>query len=118
MGQAFREQGQKLLLFLSCLFPEQRADRVFNLQERRLEPIIKQAQGLGATRLKKLQNWRSRDGMAATSTTTVLFVFGQVLEKLEGLPTEPASFFFRFGILMILIFRLIHMSFKTITSAK
>jgi len=48
--------------FLSCLFPERKPDRVFNLQEKRLETIIKQAQCLGATRLKDLQNWRTVDG--------------------------------------------------------
>ncbi|KAF2174725.1 hypothetical protein K469DRAFT_685747 [Zopfia rhizophila CBS 207.26] len=55
-------EGPGAVAFLSCLFPERRADRVFNLQEKRLESIIKQAQGLGATRLKQLQNWRTRDG--------------------------------------------------------
>jgi hypothetical protein len=51
-----------VLAFLSCLFPERRADRVFNLREKRLESIIKQAQGLGSTRLRQLQNWRASDG--------------------------------------------------------
>jgi DNA ligase-4 len=55
-------EGPEAVAFLSCLFPERRADRVFNLQEKRLESIIVQAQGLGATRLKQLQNWRTRDG--------------------------------------------------------
>ena len=55
-------EGPEAVAFLSCLFPERRADRVFNLQEKRLESIIKQAQGLGVTRLKQLQNWRTRDG--------------------------------------------------------
>ncbi|KAF2190305.1 hypothetical protein K469DRAFT_723135 [Zopfia rhizophila CBS 207.26] len=73
-------EGPGAVAFLSCLFPERRADRVFNLQEKRLESIIKQAQGLGATRLKQLQNWRTRDGadfascverlMSATDTGT------------------------------------------------
>jgi DNA ligase-4 len=44
-------QGPAAVAFLSCLFPERRADRVFGLKEKRLEDIIKQALGLGATRL-------------------------------------------------------------------
>jgi DNA ligase-4 len=55
-------EGPGAVAFLSCLFPERRPDRVFNLQEKRLESIIVQAQGLGATRLKQLQRWRTRDG--------------------------------------------------------
>jgi DNA ligase 4 len=55
-------EGPGAVAFLSCLFPERRADRVFNLKEKRLESIIVQAQGLGATRLKQLQGWRTRDG--------------------------------------------------------
>src|SRR5580693_3599697 len=47
--------------FLLCLFPERRPDRVFNLQEKRLETIIQQAQCLGATRLQDLQKWRAID---------------------------------------------------------
>jgi DNA ligase-4 len=34
-------QGPEAVAFLSCPFPERRTDRVFELQERRLEPIIK-----------------------------------------------------------------------------
>jgi DNA ligase 4 len=55
-------KGPEAVAFLSCLFPERRPDRVFNLQEKRLEMIIQQAQCLGATRLKDLQNWRTIDG--------------------------------------------------------
>jgi DNA ligase 4 len=47
---------------LLCLFPEHRPDQVFNIQEKRLEIIIQQAQCLGASRLKDLQNWRTIDG--------------------------------------------------------
>jgi DNA ligase 4 len=62
------QHGPEAVAFLSCLFPERRTDRVFELQERRLEPIIKQALGLGATRLKELQSWRGRDGTDFAST--------------------------------------------------
>src|SRR6266480_5304893 len=56
-------EGPEAVAFLSCLFPEHRPDRVFNLQEKSLESIIKRAQGLGMTRFKILQNWRTRDGV-------------------------------------------------------
>jgi DNA ligase 4 len=54
--------GPGAVAFLSCLFPERRPDRVFNLQEKKLESIIQQAQCLGASRLKDLQSWRTSDG--------------------------------------------------------
>ena len=47
---------------MSCLFLERRPDRVFNLQEKKLESIIQQAQCLRAGRLKDLQSWRTSDG--------------------------------------------------------
>ena len=56
-------RGPEAVAFLSCLFPERRPDRVFNLRERRLESIVQQAQCLGKTRLKDLQNWRTSDGV-------------------------------------------------------
>jgi DNA ligase 4 len=55
-------KGPEAVAFLSCLFSDRRPDRVFNLQEKRLETIIRQAQCLGATRLKDLQNWRAIEG--------------------------------------------------------
>jgi DNA ligase 4 len=55
-------KGPEAVAFLSCLFPERRPDRVFNLQEKRLESIIQQAQCLGAGRFKDLQSWRTSDG--------------------------------------------------------
>jgi DNA ligase 4 len=54
--QIIPRKGPEAVAFLSCLFPERRPDRVFNLQEKRLEAIIQQAQCLGATRLKDLHN--------------------------------------------------------------
>jgi Haem-degrading len=43
-------QGLEAVAFLSCIFPNRRTDRVFELPERRQEPIIKQAQedGMGS----------------------------------------------------------------------
>jgi DNA ligase 4 len=55
-------KGPEAVAFLLYLFPERRPDQVFNIQEKRLETIIQQAQYLGASRLKDLQNWRTRDG--------------------------------------------------------
>jgi DNA ligase-4 len=65
--QIIPREGSGAVAFLSCLFPERRADRVFDLRENRLESIIKHAQGLGATRLKQLQSWRSKDGADSAS---------------------------------------------------
>jgi DNA ligase N terminus len=59
------QKGAEAVAFLSCLFPESRPDRVFNIQENRLETIIQQAQCLGASRLKDLQ--RTIDGSDLTS---------------------------------------------------
>ena len=59
--QIIPREGPEAVAFLSCLFPERRPDRVFNLQEKSLESIIKRAQGLGATRFKALRNWRTKD---------------------------------------------------------
>src|SRR5439155_23131470 len=55
--------GSEAVAFLSCMFPERRADRVYNLREAKLEAIIQRALGLGTTRLKELRveaNQRSR----------------------------------------------------------
>ena len=48
--------------FLSCLFPERRPDRVYNLQRKRLASIFGRGLGLGATRLKHLNSWQDKDG--------------------------------------------------------
>jgi len=56
-------EGPEAVAFLSCVFPERRPDRVFELQEKRLESIIQQAQCLGATRVRILQNWRKKNGL-------------------------------------------------------
>ncbi|KAF2195616.1 hypothetical protein K469DRAFT_681899 [Zopfia rhizophila CBS 207.26] len=64
-------EGPGAVAFLSCLFPERRADRVFNLQEKRLESIIKQAQGL--------------DRVAATSTFSSI----KLRQRMEAKYAEP-----------------------------
>lgn len=55
-------RGPEAVAFLSCLFPELRPDRVFGLQERRLQGIIQRAQSIGASRMKDLQRWKSNGG--------------------------------------------------------
>jgi DNA ligase 4 len=60
-------RGPEAVAFLSCLFPERRSDRVFNLQVGRLETIIQRAQCLGSRRMKDLQSWRISDGMGFAS---------------------------------------------------
>ncbi|KAJ2982027.1 hypothetical protein NQ176_g1655 [Zarea fungicola] len=52
-------QGPAAITFLSCLFPEQRPDRVFGLQERQLESIIQHAQCLGPSRVQQLQSLKA-----------------------------------------------------------
>jgi DNA ligase 4 len=59
--------GLEAVAFLSCLFPVRRPDRVLNLQERRLEPIIKRALGLVTARLKELQYCRGQNATDFTS---------------------------------------------------
>jgi DNA ligase 4 len=54
--------GSAAVAFLSCLFPERRADRVYNVQEKRLEKIIGRILGLGTTRLNHLGSWRTANG--------------------------------------------------------
>jgi DNA ligase-4 len=44
-----------LLALLSCIFPERRANRVYDLRERKLKAIVQRALGLGVTRLKELR---------------------------------------------------------------
>ena len=61
-GSKIPRKGPEAVAFLSCLFPERRADRVYGLQERRLEGILKGGLGLGATGMKELLRWRDEDG--------------------------------------------------------
>jgi DNA ligase-4 len=68
--QIIPRAGPEVVAFLSCVFPERRPDRVYELQEKRLEPIIQQAQCLGATRLEILRNWRTTVIFTISSTLT------------------------------------------------
>jgi DNA ligase 4 len=54
--------GSEAVAFLSCMFPERRADRVYNLREAKLEAIVQHALGLGTTRLKELRWWEQTNG--------------------------------------------------------
>jgi DNA ligase-4 len=56
-------RGLEAIALLSCLFPERRPDRVFGLQERWLEGIIQRAQGIGSSRMKDLQVWKTSGGL-------------------------------------------------------
>ncbi len=53
--------GPAAVAFLSCLFPERRADRLCKIKETRLEGILQSALGLGATRIKDSRRWREAD---------------------------------------------------------
>jgi DNA ligase 4 len=57
----FPRKGPEAVAFLSCLFPEHRLDRVFNLKEKRLERLSNRLSALGDSS-KGLQNWRTIDG--------------------------------------------------------
>ena len=54
--------------FLSCLFPERRTDRVFNLQETRLAAIFGRALGLSTTRVAQLNRWREQGALDFASS--------------------------------------------------
>jgi DNA ligase-4 len=44
------------------MFPEHRAERVYNLREAKLEVIVQRALGLGATRSKEPRWWTQTNG--------------------------------------------------------
>lgn len=52
-----QEEG---VAFLSCLFPERRPDRSFNMQEKRLASVFGRAYSLGTARLNELRAWKER----------------------------------------------------------
>jgi DNA ligase 4 len=54
--------GYGAVAFLSCLFPERRPDRVYNLQRKRLASTFGRSLGLGTGRMKELNSWQERDG--------------------------------------------------------
>uniref|UniRef100_A0A8H7NHL9 ATP-dependent DNA ligase family profile domain-containing protein n=1 Tax=Bionectria ochroleuca TaxID=29856 RepID=A0A8H7NHL9_BIOOC len=61
-NEAIPRRGTEAIAFLSCLFPERRPDRVFNLPTRQIEKIIERAQCLGSSRMSELQRWKANDG--------------------------------------------------------
>jgi DNA ligase 4 len=65
---SFHEKNERLWHSCHGLFPHRRSDRVFKLQERRLESIIGRALSLDTTRFKELQQWRNRDGIDFASS--------------------------------------------------
>jgi DNA ligase 4 len=82
-------KGREAVAFLSCLFPHRRPDRVFGLQERRLESIIGRALCLGRTRLKDLQQWRTRDGVDfASSVGRVMSATDSALQPDSGVTVD------------------------------
>ena len=54
--------GYEGLAFLSALLPERRADRTYNLKEKRLTNIFGSALCLGGSRLQELRRWETRGG--------------------------------------------------------
>lgn len=54
--------GPSAIALLSCLFPERRPDRTYNLQQKRLTQIFGRLLGLGTTRLKILESWQQKGG--------------------------------------------------------
>lgn len=54
--------GESAVAFLSSLFPERRADRVYNVQEARLERVVGRSLALGTTRLTRLRSWKTDGG--------------------------------------------------------
>lgn len=54
--------GPSAIALLSCLFPERRPNRTYNLQQKRLTQIFGRILGLGTTRLKVLESWQQKGG--------------------------------------------------------
>jgi DNA ligase-4 len=54
--------GDGAVAFLSCLFPERRPDRVYNLQRKRLASMFGRSLGLGIGRMKELNSWQESGG--------------------------------------------------------
>lgn len=88
-GLLIPRKGREAVAFLSCLFPHRRPDRVFELRERRLESIIGRALCLGRTRLKDLQQWRTRDGVDfASSVARVMSATDSALQSDSGVTVD------------------------------
>jgi DNA ligase 4 len=62
---------------------------VFELQERRLESIIRRALGLGTTRLQELRKWRDRDDVDfALSVEHVVSATDSALQPDSGVTVD------------------------------
>jgi len=57
------DRGPAGLALMSCLLPEKRADRVYGFQEKRLEPVIVKALGLGHGRMDELHRLQDQQGL-------------------------------------------------------
>ena len=62
-GDSIDRKGPGGLASLSCLLPENRADRVYGLSRVWFEGIIAQAQGFGHSSLYELRRLQDRDGL-------------------------------------------------------
>lgn len=60
-NETIRRRGPEAVTLLSCLFPERKPDRVFDLSTTRLENIIQRAKCLGSSRMQDLQSWRTNN---------------------------------------------------------
>jgi DNA ligase 4 len=60
--------GIDAVAFLSSLFPERRADRCYNIQEKGLEKIVGRSLLLSTTRLRHLASWRTANGAEFAQT--------------------------------------------------
>lgn len=54
--------GPPAIAFLSCILPEKRPDRTYNLQQKRLCQVFGRTLGLGSNRRKILESWQEEDG--------------------------------------------------------
>lgn len=55
--------GPPAVVFLTCMFPERRPDRVYSIKETRLSSLFGRALRLGTSRLQRLRAWRAKAGL-------------------------------------------------------
>src|SRR5271154_5385264 len=77
--------GEEAIAFLSCVFPERRPDRNFNLQRKRLAALIGRSLLLQSTRLAQLHRWQDRDGVDLPESVAA------VMAQAEFDRPEPAN---------------------------
>jgi len=73
------------IALFSLLFPELRADRVYNLREDGLVKVIARCLGLGVTRQRQLSNWR-RDADGDLGK-----MVGRIMRAAENPPPSPGE---------------------------